>query len=41
MEKNKRERKDREAYGGYKADLGVGGGMKKREREEEQEREKR
>ena len=24
--KNKRERKDREAQGGYKADLGVGGG---------------
>ena len=37
-EKNERERKDKEAYGGYKANVEVGGVGKKRKIEEEQEK---
>ena len=38
-DKNERERKDRVALGGYKADVGVGGvgGVEKREREKKNE----
>ena len=38
--KKEGERKDRDSQGGYKANVGVGGGMEKREREEKNERER-